>query len=287
VPHSGGVVTSAPSQPHSPSRAPGARRTWSFAALGGAWGLTLALALLYCVCVRTATGQRHENRLHAEALESRGTLTGWTARTFDLVERLEPHHLLLGALAIGVLGLVRGRPGRAVQGLAVAAGTLGLTELLKLVLLERPDLAQSYAATSNSLPSGHTSAVLGLALGVLVAAPRWLRLPLTLAGAAGAGAMGAFVVAEGWHRVSDVLASALVGAAVLCLVQVLPSRDRRRRGRLLALAGLVPAASAAALVVVYAGDASLPTAYVTAGAVVALTVLAAARALPREVHRGA
>ncbi|ABS01750.1 phosphoesterase PA-phosphatase related [Kineococcus radiotolerans SRS30216 = ATCC BAA-149] len=286
MPHSGGVVTSAPSQQHRPSRTRGARRTWSPAALGSAWGLTLALAVLYCVCVRTATGQRHENRLHAEALEARGTLTGWAARAFGLVERLEPQHLLLGALAVAVLGLLRGRPGKAAQGLVVAAGTLGLTEVLKLVLLERPELAQTYGATANSLPSGHTSAVLGLALGVLVAAPRWLRPPLALAGAVAAGAMGAFVVADGWHRVSDVLASALVGALVLCLVQVLPGRDERRRGRLLALALVVPAASAVALVVVYAGGAPLPVSYLAAGAVVALTVLAGARALPREVGRG-
>lgn len=285
MPHSGGVVTSAPSQQHSPYRAPGARRTWSFVALVGAWWQVVALGVLYYVCVRTATGQLHENRLHTDALQTRGDVTGWLGRAFDLIERLQPHHLVFGFIAIGVLGLVRGRPGRAVQGLVVAAGTLGLTEVLKLVLLERPDLAESYAATSNSLPSGHTSAVLGLALGALVVAPRWLRFPVAVVGAAAAGAMGAFVIADGWHRVSDVLASALVGSIVLCLVQVLPSRDHRPRGRLVSLSGLVPLACAAALVLVYAGDASLRTSYLAAGAVVALTVLAAARALPREVHR--
>lgn len=285
MPHSGGVVTSAPSQQHSPSRTPGARRTWSFVALAGAWWQVVALGVLYYVCVRTATGQLHENHLHTDALATRGDATGWLGRAFHLAERLQPQHLVFGFVAIGVLALLRGRPGRAVQGLVVAAGTLGLTEVLKLVLLERPHLAESYAASSNSLPSGHTSAVLGLALGLLVAAPRWLRFPVAVVGAAAAGAMGAFVIADGWHRVSDVLASALVGSIVLCLVQVLPSRDDRRRARLVALTLLVPLACAAALVVVYAGDASLRTSYVVAGAVVALTVLSAARTLPREVRR--
>ncbi len=77
--------------------------------------------------------------------------------------------------------------------------------------------------------------MLGLALGLLVAGPRWLRAPLALAGAAAAGAMGAFVIADGWHRVSDVLASALVGSIVLCLVQVFPLRGERRRGALVRL----------------------------------------------------
>lgn len=279
------MVTSAPSQ-HSPAGTSRGRRTWSSTALWAAWSQVVALGVLYYVCVRTATGQRHENRLHAEALAERGTLTGWAARAFDLVEGLQPRHLLLGAVVLVALGLLRGRPGRAVHGIAVAAGTLGLTELLKLGLLERPELGQSYGASSNSLPSGHTAAVLGLALGMLVAAPRWLRLPVALAGAVAAGAVGAFVVADGWHRVSDVLASALVGSIVLCSLQVLPSRDRRPRGRLLALSVLVPLACAVALGVVYAGGASLRTSYLAAGAVVALTVLAAARALPREVRHG-
>lgn len=277
------VSTTTPHQPYSPSRPRSARRTWSVAALNGAWWQLVALAVLYYVCVRTATGQVHENQLHRDALESRGAVSGWLAQAFALVERLEPHHLLLGVVLVGVLGLVRGRPGRAVQGIVVAGGTLALTELLKLVLLERPDLLESGYA-SNSLPSGHTAAVLGLALGALVAAPRFLRFPVALAGAAAAGAMGAFVVADGWHRVSDVLASALVGSVVFCLVQVLPSRDRRARGALASLTVAVPLACAAALVVVYAGSVPLTTAYVVAGAVVALTVLLAARALPREVR---
>jgi membrane-associated phospholipid phosphatase len=171
VPHSGEVVTSAPSQ-HRPPRTSRAGRTWSFAALGAAWFQVLALGVLYYVCVRTSTGQRYENRLHSQAVAARGTQGGAVGRAYDLVERLEPHHLVLGIVLVGALGLLRGRPGRAVQGLVVAAGTLGLTELLKLVLLERPDLAQTYGATANSLPSGHTSAVLGLALGLLVVVPR-------------------------------------------------------------------------------------------------------------------
>jgi membrane-associated phospholipid phosphatase len=277
------VSTTATHQPRTPSRPWSARRTWSVTALNGAWWQLVALGVLYYVCVRTATGQVHENQLHRDALADRGAVTGWLGRAFDVVERLEPHHLVIGVVLIGVLGLLRGRPGKAAQGIVVAGGTLALTELLKLVLLERPDLLESGYA-SNSLPSGHTAAVLGLALGALVAAPRFLRFPMTLVGAAAAGAMGAFVIADGWHRVSDVLASALVGSIVFCLVQVLPSRDRRARGALVSLMVTVPLACAAALVVVYAGAVSLTTAYVVAGSVVALTVLLAGRALPQEVR---
>jgi len=275
------MSTTTPHRPYSPSRSP--RRSWSLVALNSAWWQLVALGIVYYVCVRTATGQSREDQLHTEALATRDDVPTWLARAFDFAERLEPQHLLVGAVVVGALGLVRGRPGRAVLGIVVAAGTLGLTELLKLVLLERPDLLDGGYA-SNSLPSGHTAAVLGLALGALVAAPRFLRLPVALVGAAASGAMGAFVIADGWHRVSDVLASALVGSVVFCLVQILPSRHQRARGALTSLALTVPLACAAALVVVYAGSVDLVTAYVVAGSVVALTVLCAAAALPREVR---
>nr|WP_240895443.1 phosphatase PAP2 family protein [Kineococcus siccus] len=188
--------------------------------------------------------------------------------------------LLLGALS------GRGRLRRTVLGVGVALGTLGVTEVLKLVVLQRPDLSAEYGTIANSLPSGHTAGVLGLALGFLLVAPRWLRGVLTVGGAAAAGAMGAFVVDHGWHRVSDVLASALVGSIVLCLALALPTRQRPRLGRLAALAVGVPVLSLAALVVTYV----LPTGGLTAGtfaagAVVAGTVLLAARVLPREVRR--
>lgn len=283
MPHSGGVSTTAAHQQFTPSHPWGARRTWSLAALAGAWWQLVALGVVYVVCVRTATGQLHENRLHTEAVATRGSQTGWLGWAFSVVDRLEPQHLVVGVVAVGAVGLLRGRPGRALRAVVVAGGTLGLTELLKLVLLERPALLD-HGSTSNSLPSGHTAAVLGLALGLLVAVPRWLRFPVALAGAAAAGAMGAFVIADGWHRVSDVLASALVGSVVFCLVQVAPSRDRRPAGALVSLAVVVPLACAAALVVVYAGGVPLTAAYLVAGAVMALTVLCAARALPREVR---
>nr|WP_276612356.1 phosphatase PAP2 family protein [Kineococcus vitellinus] len=163
---------------------------------------------------------------------------------------------------------------------------MGLTEVLKLWLLQRPDLSERYGEMANSLPSGHTSAVLGLALGACVAAPRLLRAPLALVGAAAATTIGAFVVTEGWHRVSDVLASALVGSIVLCCALALPTRGARRRGAVAALALLVPAACAAVLAVVYLLGTSTLAAALAAGAVVGLTVLLGARAVPREVRPG-
>ena len=287
--HSGRVATSAPAGPtHQPGARAGraSRRTWSVAAFAAAWWQLVVLGVLYVACVRTVAGQDAENALHEQALAERADVGGLLGRVLALTDRLEPPHLVVGIVVVGTLGLLRGRPGRALAGTAVAAVALGLTEVLKLWLLERPDLSERYGEMANSLPSGHTSAVLGLALGACVAAPRLLRVPLALAGAAAATAMGAFVVVEGWHRVSDVLASALVGSIVLCCVLALPTRGVRRRGALAALALLVPAACAAVLAAVYLLGTSTPAAALAAGAVAGLTVLLGAGAVPREVRPG-
>jgi membrane-associated phospholipid phosphatase len=281
------VVTSAPAQQSSTTRS--ARARVSAASLGGALVQAAALAGVYLACVRTQRGQLRENALHETAIATPDAAgIGWLREVFRVVERFEPQHLLVALAAMLVLGLLsgRGRVRRTVLGVGVAAVTLGVTEVLKLELLSRPTLSGLYGTIPNSLPSGHTSGVLGLALGFLLVAPRRLRPVLALAGAAAAGAMGAFVVDHGWHRVSDVLASALVGSVVLCLALAWPSRQRPRAARLAALAAGVPLLSVAALLVTYV----LPTAGLTAGtlssgAVVAGTVLLAARALPREVRR--
>ena len=291
MPHSGEVATPTPTTANrTPRRTPPGARRVSPLALAAAGAQALALAVLYWACVRTVSGQRQEDALHAQALAtSDAGGTRWLARVFELTAQLEPRHLVIGFVVVGALGLLRGRPGRALLAMGVAALTLGVTEVLKLVVLTRPELAEQYGATANSLPSGHTSGVLGLALGALVAAPRRLRAPLALLGAGAAGAMGAYVVDAGWHRVSDVLASALVGSTCLCLALALSPQDRHRRSRVAALALGVPAACAAALVLVYAWPGSPePAGHTLAvlapGAVVALTVLLAARALPREVR---
>lgn len=268
-------------RPRRPSA--GLRRRVSVTALLAAVWTSATLAVLYVVCVRTVEGQLHENALHSRALQTPdGNGVGWLERLFSVTSRLEPQHLLVAFAAVALLGLVRGAWTRGALGVLVAGGTLAVTELLKLVVLERPDLSERYGAIANSLPSGHTSAVLGLALGALVAAPRFLRGPLALLGAVAAGAMGAYVIDDGWHRVSDVLASALVASACLCLVLALPGRHRPRTSGLVGLAAGVPVASAVALAVVYAWPGTgMTAAVVVPGAVVALTVLLGVRALPR------
>lgn len=137
----------------------------------------------------------------------------------DLLDSLlpNPYLLLAVALGVGVLALLR----HLRTGLAVLVSVpllVASTQVLKDVL-PRPQLADPWVMT-NSLPSGHTGAALGLALALLLVSTRRL-LPLALlVGGAVTVWMGTLVVMLGYHRPSDVVASVLlaVGAGGLGLL---------------------------------------------------------------------
>ncbi|KUG54375.1 hypothetical protein AVL62_03935 [Serinicoccus chungangensis] len=171
----------------------------------------LGFVSVYVVAVLSTRGQSIDTRA-MEAVTATGS-------RHDLLSSLLPNpYLLLGAaLALGGLALLRHvRTGLAV--LVAVPLLVASTQVLKDVL-PRPQLADPWAM-ANSLPSGHTGAALALALALLLVSPRRLLPAAALVGAAVSLWMGALVVLLGYHRPSDVLASALlaVGAGGLGLL---------------------------------------------------------------------
>jgi membrane-associated phospholipid phosphatase len=146
----------------------------------------------------------------AWAAEGPATAAAWTAVDY--------------ALRVGLVGLViaaaaaTAAPARALGGalLLVVGGNLA-AEVLKTVI-ERARPSDLAAVGGNSLPSGH---VMGCTVTVLVAIgllrqvgwPRRVRLALAMAALAAVAIEGVLRVARGSHWLSDVPASALLGAA--------------------------------------------------------------------------
>lgn len=91
-----------------------------------------------------------------------------------------------------------------------------LTQVLKNLVIDRPDLGvPGYA--DNSLPSGHTTLAASAALVVfLVASPRLRPLMGTL-GAVFTAAVGVSTLANQWHRPSDVIAAMVLVAFLGCI----------------------------------------------------------------------
>jgi membrane-associated phospholipid phosphatase len=177
------------------------------------------LALVYVLAVQTSWGQR----LDATAVRARRGLRPQGIHAAGrLLTTIDVGSLALLGGAIVLVALLRGRARLAIGAYVLIAGSILTTEILKKVVLPRPDLVNDGLGTAPSFPSGHTTVALSLAVGAMVVSPiRWRTLVAVL-GAGFASAIGAAVVAAGGHRPSDPIGAALVvaawSAAVLALV---------------------------------------------------------------------
>jgi membrane-associated phospholipid phosphatase len=208
-------VTRAPDGRSSHTRGRDVRR-----GIGLAVAAAAALVLVYAAAVLTPEGQYVDQRLMSWAA---GTLPG-QGTSAEVLGLVSTGTVLLGGLALGLIALVVHGPRRAVAVVAAVGATPVLARLLKLVL-DRPELIGS--GTANSLPSGHTAAVAGLAAGLALAVPRLLSRTALVAGAAAAGMAGAATVVLRWHRPSDVVAAVLLAAVVGGVAHALAPPARR------------------------------------------------------------
>lgn len=186
-------------------------------------GCAIALVVAYVVFVRTHTGQRiDEAALH-------GRLASVRARDAanQLLTTISVGSLALVLVLLAAQALLRRRVALAVVAVVVVLGAVILTELLKHVLLVRPELVAS-SIDRNSFPSGHTTTAFAVGIAATLAAPpRWRRA--IAAGALLYGtAIGIATIAAGWHRPSDVAGAMLVvtgWAAAVVLAVALVDRD--------------------------------------------------------------
>ncbi|QYF72434.1 phosphatase PAP2 family protein [Cryobacterium sp. PAMC25264] len=186
----------------------------------------VAFLALYLFFVRDETGQAVD-QLAFNGAEDGTTGTTVTLSLLDLIPSV-----MVGVGAIVSLAIAAVR--RAWFPLLVAVGSATAavitTQLLKNIVLTRPDLGvEGYV--SNSFPSGHTTVAAASALVVfLVASPhtRWLAGTI---GAAFAVAAGVSTLVSLWHRPSDVIAALLVVSFWGCVGgAVLTRSGGRQRG---------------------------------------------------------
>jgi membrane-associated phospholipid phosphatase len=123
----------------------------------------------------------------------------------------DPPQVAAITLALAAFALVRGRPRLALGVLALIAATSVSSQLLK-VLLAHPRFPPvfDYPVGPQALPSGHGTAAMSLALAGVLVAPRRARWAAAVIGSGLALAVGASVVAVGWHFPSDVIAGYLL-----------------------------------------------------------------------------
>jgi membrane-associated phospholipid phosphatase len=171
----------------------------------------------YVFFVRTTLGQELDNAaLIGAEHEPQGVIT----EAWDLLDIISVASLALACVVIGVVALLRRRFALAFAALTTIAVANVATQLLKRVLLERPDLIG--AGEANSLPSGHATVAATVAVGlVMVTAPRW-RSVVALVSVVFPIAVAVDVVTASWHRPSDSIAAfcIVLGVAASSLAAV-------------------------------------------------------------------
>jgi hypothetical protein len=187
-------------------RAP-ARRT-------GLWIAALVVTgvlflVVYEYFVRTESGQFLDNvmRMTADHFDHPLPYLNPDNRWITVVIMAPPALLFIAIVLAGrkyLAGLIA---------LGTVLGANISTQLLKYVMLERPDLVGNPSYwINNSLPSGHATMAASAVVAVfLVASPR-ARPAVGVLGALWAGGWGTYLFIEAWHRPSDMIAAYLVAA---------------------------------------------------------------------------
>jgi membrane-associated phospholipid phosphatase len=165
---------------------------------------------VYVVAVQTEWGQR----LDATALEggARVDRPRVEKATEDLLTTISIGSVALIGGGIVVVALGRGRFHLALGAGLVVVGSDVSAELLKRLILTRPDLLATLdpGSGNNSYPSGHTTVAMSLALAAVLVTPRRARGLVAVVGAAYAIGIGEAVLISGWHRPSDAIGSYLL-----------------------------------------------------------------------------
>ncbi len=171
------------------------------------WAHSLAMAVLAAVgmaiVVRVAIHSVRGFRLDQRMMDSlTASPSGW-ARILDVLTTVTDATVALCLLGCVVVALVQRRWSVAVAAAVLIAGANVSTQVLKYQVLDS-------VGGRNTLPSGHTTVGLSLALAAVIVSPyRWR--PVVVPGAAViATFIGAGTVAGHWHRPGDVLAAGMV-----------------------------------------------------------------------------
>lgn len=121
-----------------------------------------------------------------------------------------PHiSAVLGSAALLVSAIVHRSVAAPLITLAGMGGAVLCTQVLKHVILDRPNLGIS-AATVNSFPSGHTTLAMASMVAIFcMVTPRWRPLVAFIGGVYAALA-GAATLVLGWHRPADIVGAFLI-----------------------------------------------------------------------------
>ncbi|ASD22904.1 hypothetical protein B7495_13060 [Cryobacterium sp. LW097] len=250
--------------------------------IGAALLCVVAFVALYLFFVRDVAGQAID-QLAFNGAEDGSTGTTVTRQLLDLIPSVM---VAIGAIVSLIIATVRRAWFPLVVAVSAAMVAVVTTQLLKNVILTRPELGVD-GYVPNSFPSGHTTVAAASALVVFLVASAHTRWLAGTIGAAFAVAAGVSTLVSLWHRPSDVIAALLVVAFWGCVAGAVLTRSggRQRTARtptparvglklqtgIAVLAGIVTAVAAGIGATGAFGISDAPVAYL--GAVTAIVAV--------------
>ncbi|MEH3034178.1 MAG: phosphatase PAP2 family protein [Aeromicrobium erythreum] len=205
-------------------------------------------ALVAVVALSTRAGQDLDGRAFYAVVVSRDSLV----TVLSVLGRVSIAAVLAVVVVCTLVALARRSVLLAVAAVGLVVGANVTTQVLKRVVLDRTTFDWDLP---NSLPSGHTTAVVAGVGALGLVAPVVLRPLLAPVGAFVVTLVGSSTVVAGWHRPSDVLAALAVTLAwtgVAALVAGGP-RDASGTRATVTVAGALLGAFAATVVLVMIG----------------------------------
>jgi hypothetical protein len=179
----------------------------------------LGLAATAYVALRTSRGLALD-RAASEAVSSPALVL---SRLYQGLSWVSVGSVAVSLMVCVALAVIRSRFDLALGAAVVIGGADLTTQVLKKDLFTHVDLGPG----PNSLPSGHTTVALSIALAAVIVAPSAWRSAVAVGVSATAALVGVALVLGRWHRPSDVLAATfvcLVWAAVGMLTAALVRR---------------------------------------------------------------
>ncbi|HZC26553.1 MAG TPA: phosphatase PAP2 family protein [Actinopolymorphaceae bacterium] len=169
-----------------------------------------ALAGIWWIFVRTPHGQLLDTIAWSGRTIGQSRVQVVVGVTLDAVTVAS---VIAATCVVGFIALARRRIVLAVVATLFVAGANLTTQVLKHVIIHRPDFGVPSGDQLNSLPSGHTTVAASVAVAAVLVLPPRLRGLAALLGAAFAALTGIATLAAGWHRPSDPVAALLVVGA--------------------------------------------------------------------------
>jgi membrane-associated phospholipid phosphatase len=195
-------------------------------------GSAAVVATTYRVFVTTVRGQRLDEATRGGAYEGSAAVD----HAHAVLGVVSAASLLVALAVVVLIALARRRVRLALAVAVLVVGSTLTTQVLKTVVLHRPDLGARFGSAVNSLPSGHTTFAASVSLALLLVVPVRLRPVVALAGAGYTAVTGIATLVVQWHRASDVVAAIAVvafwGALVSVVTPVEEVQARRPPARL-------------------------------------------------------